>query len=63
MLTRPCIHPTRQVNYQFGVNTFNTLKGMGADIEFKTYRGMGHSATPSELAAVGEFFGKVLPKV
>jgi hypothetical protein len=32
-------------------------------VDFKTYRGMGHSAVPSELAAVAEFLKKVLPPV
>lgn len=51
------------VNYGFGVATHNTLKELGADVDFKTYRGMGHSAVPSELAAVAEFLKKVLPLV
>lgn len=50
-----------QVDYNFGVNTHNKLKSLGADCELKTYRGMGHSAVPSELAAVQEFIKKVLP--
>jgi predicted esterase len=49
------------VNYSFGVDTYNSLKEMGANVEFKTYRGMGHSAVPSELAAVQAFLAKVLP--
>ncbi|GBF92974.1 hypothetical protein Rsub_05810 [Raphidocelis subcapitata] len=49
------------VNYSFGVNTYNALKEMGANVELKTYRGMGHSAVPSELAAVQAFLAKVLP--
>lgn len=49
------------VNYSFGVSTHNKLKELGADAEFKTYRGMGHSAVPSELAAVQAFIQKVLP--
>ncbi|KAI8464857.1 MAG: Phospholipase/Carboxylesterase-domain-containing protein [Monoraphidium minutum] len=50
------------VNYAFGVSTHNKLKELGADAELKTYRGMGHSAVPSELAAVQEFIKKVLPQ-
>jgi predicted esterase len=49
------------VNYGFGVSTYNALKELGADVDFKTYRGMGHSAMPSELAAVSAFLKKVLP--
>ena len=43
------------------MSTFNFLKEFGSDVDFKTYRGMGHSAVPSELAAVQEFIGKALP--
>jgi lysophospholipase-2 len=49
------------VAYQFGVGTYNALKAAGRTVELKTYRGMGHSACPQELAAVGEFLAKVLP--
>ncbi|KIY97237.1 lysophospholipase II [Monoraphidium neglectum] len=49
------------VNYGFGVNTHNKLKELGADAELNTYRGMGHSAVPSELAAVSAFLKQVLP--
>lgn len=50
------------VNYGFGVSTYNALKEMGADVELKTFNGMGHSAVPAELAAVQEFIKKVLPQ-
>lgn len=50
------------VQYDFGKATYNTLKELGADVEFKTYNGMGHSASPQELEAVQEFLKKVLPK-
>lgn len=49
------------VNYGFGANTHKALKQLGADCEFLTVRGMGHSAVPSELAAVQDFLKKVLP--
>jgi predicted esterase len=61
---RPTSHPAwpgPQVNYGFGVNTHNKLKELGADAELNTYRGMGHSAVPSELAAVSAFLKQVLP--
>jgi len=51
------------VAYQFGVSTHNALKALGCDAELKTYRGMGHSAVPSELVAVQEFVRRVLPPV
>lgn len=52
-----------QVNYRFGVSTYNMLKELGADVELRTFHGMGHSAVPSELAAVQEFLKKVLPPI
>lgn len=31
-----------QVRYEYGVMTNEWLKELGADVTFKTYRGMGH---------------------
>lgn len=50
------------VNYQFGVATHERLKELGAPAKFMTINGMGHSASPKELAAMLEFFKTVLPK-
>ncbi|GBF96133.1 phospholipase carboxylesterase [Raphidocelis subcapitata] len=49
------------VAYSFGVATNKALKALGADAEFLTVRGMGHSAVPSELEAVQEFIKRVVP--
>lgn len=49
------------VAYKYGVDTHNLLKESGANITFKTYNGMGHSAVPQEIADVGNFLKKVLP--
>lgn len=49
------------VEYKFGVNTYNMLKELGANITFKTYNGMAHGAVPQEIADVGAFLKKVLP--
>jgi hypothetical protein len=34
-----------QVEYKFGVNTYNMLKELGANITFKTYNGMAHGVS------------------
>lgn len=49
------------VAYKYGVETHNLLKELGADITFKTYNGMAHSAVPQEIADVGAFLKRVSP--
>lgn len=34
-----------QVQYKYGVDSYNLLKESGADITFKTYNGMAHSVS------------------
>lgn len=48
------------VQYQYGQASFEELKGAGAQVEFKTYHGMGHSACPQELADLARFLQSVL---
>jgi hypothetical protein len=38
-----------QVEYKFGVNTYNMLKELGANITFKTYNGMAHGVSCLQL--------------
>lgn len=40
-----CFCCCRQVEYKFGVNTYNMLKELGANITFKTYNGMAHGVS------------------
>ncbi|EED15364.1 phospholipase, putative [Talaromyces stipitatus ATCC 10500] len=49
------------VKYEFGDMTQKRLKGMGFDVEFHSYRGLGHSADPQEIEDLETFMAKVLP--
>lgn len=40
----------------------SVLKGAGIPVTYKTYRGMGHSSCPEEIADINEFLKKVLPE-
>ena len=52
------------VAYSFGLSAGELLKeATSAPVEFKTYRGMAHSACPEELRDVAAFLKKVLPPV
>jgi lysophospholipase-2 len=52
------------VSYSFGLSASELLKeATQAPVEFKTYRGMAHSACPEELRDVAAFLKKVLPPV
>lgn len=49
------------VAYRFGQASAEELKKAGLPVEFKTYRGMGHSACPEELQDVADFLEKHIP--
>lgn len=51
------------VQYKYGRATQQLLNGLGADVEFITYSGMGHSACGAELEDIKEFLMAKLPKV
>jgi predicted esterase len=52
------------VAYDFGIAASELLKNATkASVEFRTYRGMAHSACPEELRDVAAFLKKVLPPV
>jgi lysophospholipase II len=52
------------VAYSFGLAAAELLKEASrGDVQFRTYRGMGHSANPEELRDVASFLKKVLPPV
>ena len=44
-----------QVQYKHGVESYEALKAAGALVEFKTYKGLGHSAHPQEIDDVRTF--------
>ena len=48
------------VDYQFGLNSSEQLKGLEQTVEFKTYSGMGHSACPQEMLDMAAFIVKRL---
>lgn len=48
------------VQYQYGQASYEELKEVGAEVEFKTYNGMQHSACPQELGDLATFLQRVL---
>ncbi len=38
-----------QVGYAFGRSSYEQLQQLGVNVEFNTYRGMGHSACAPEM--------------
>lgn len=51
------------VQYSFGTASAEFLKKKGNEVEFKTYRGMGHSARDDELRDIAAFLKERLPPV
>jgi len=49
------------VRYQFGKLTADTLTEWGYKVDFKTYRGLGHSADPEEIRDFEDFLKKTIP--
>ena len=52
------LHVTKdasQVQYKYGVESYEHLKAAEAMVEFKTYKGLGHSAHPQEIDDVRTF--------
>ncbi|GAA6049209.1 hypothetical protein JCM3770_003311 [Rhodotorula araucariae] len=50
------------VQYKWGKQTVDTLKELGVqNVDFRTYRGMGHSICPEEQADLEAFIAKVIP--
>lgn len=43
------------VQYQFGKESYEALKKYGYDVNFKSYPGLAHSASPGELQDIAEF--------
>ncbi len=48
------------VQYSYGVASFEELKEAKAQVEFRTYNGMQHSACPQELNDLASFLKTVL---
>ncbi len=51
------------VFYEIGRKSHDLLKGLGYNVNFKTYEGMEHSACPEELDDVEAFLNERLPKL
>jgi len=51
------------VQFGFGAASAEFLRKRGLEVEFKTYRGMGHSARDDELADIAAFLKERLPPV
>ena len=50
-----------QVSYAIGEQSYAALREAGAQLEEKSYPGMGHEAWPDEMRAVKTFIHEVLP--
>jgi predicted esterase len=48
------------VRYRYGHESFLLLKAAGANIDFKTYRGLRHGINPTELSDMTEFLTGIL---
>lgn len=49
------------VKYDWGVQTAQTLKEMGWNVDFRTYEGLAHSAEPREIDDLEKWIGERLP--
>lgn len=49
------------VRVQWGQASADKLKSMGYDVEFKTYRGLPHSAAPEEIDDLERFLKQRIP--
>lgn len=51
------------VMHKFGKATNDGLKNLMKNVEFKTYKNLGHSSSPEEFRDVNEFIKKILPSI
>ncbi len=49
------------VTLQRGQVSYDFLKSIGTNTEFKTYQNMAHSSCDKELVDISQFFQKVIP--
>ncbi|KAK3654702.1 hypothetical protein LTR56_003975 [Elasticomyces elasticus] len=49
------------VRYAWGKMTADTLKGWGWNVDFKTYRGLPHSAAPEEIDDLEKYLNQRIP--
>lgn len=51
------------VQYKWGQATASTLKQWGWEVDFKTYKGLPHSAAPEELEDLKNYLQKRIPEL
>lgn len=49
------------VRYAWGQATAEKLKTLGWDVDFKTYRGLPHSAAPQEIEDLAQYLQSRIP--
>lgn len=49
------------VKTAWGVNTAKVLREMGWTVDFRTYKGLGHSADPKEIDDLEKYLAERLP--
>ena len=49
------------VQYKWGQETAQTLRSLGCNVDFRTYKGLAHSADPKEMDDLEEFLRARLP--
>ena len=49
------------VKHEWGLETANTLKEMGWKVDFRTYKGLAHSADPKEIDDLEKYLEERLP--
>lgn len=50
------------VKYQWGQATANRLKEWGWDVDFRTYKGLPHSAAPQEIEDLAKYLHERIPE-
>ena len=51
------------VQYRWGVQTEKSLKEMGWKVDFRTYKGLAHSADPKEIDDLEKYLESRLPSI
>lgn len=49
------------VKHEWGLETANTLTEMGWKVDFRTYKGLAHSADPKEIDDLEKYLEERLP--
>lgn len=49
------------VKYEWGLDTSKVLREMGWAVDFRTYKGLAHSADPTEIDELEQYLDERLP--